>query len=966
MKRIQAALFALVLCPFVVLQSANADETATSSINFKRHVEPILVAHCLECHGSDRKGGLDLRTKATALAGGENGNAIVPGNLDDSLLLEYVESGEMPPKEKLKDEEIAVLKKWIMGGADFPQEPLDLYAVTSNIRAGYDWWSLRPLDKSAPPVASDDYPKTWNDNPIDRFIVAGLKKKKLAVSTPADKRTLIRRATYNLTGLPPTVEEIDAFLADDSDNAYEKVIDRLLASRHYGEHWGRHWLDVIRFGESRGYERNEIINNAWPFRDYVIRSFNDDKPFDQMVQEHLAGDVIGKGDPAVEVGITFLTCGPYDDVGNQDAAQAAQIRANTIDDIIRATGESFLGLTIGCGRCHNHKFDPIQQADYYRWYASFAGVFHGNRVVATDEQKKQHSETVDPLNKSRDALNKEKSELEKGILARAETHINKYKARWTRPKVERQLTEETFEAVKVKHVRLNVLGTERNPAGRTGHHIDEFEVWTAEETPRNVASMQLGGTAQGASRQVKDFADAYSPNLTIDGKFGARWLAAEPYLTITLTEPTQINRITFSSDRPNASEGHGVASFVSEYRIEVSTDGKIWKEVANSFDRQPMNSAHRRHRLMKFETTADEKRQLAQLTSDIGQVNRKLSAVPKLNSWWVGNFRQPGKEMHVFVGGDPQKKGDAVVPAGLNLLKQQIDPYKLANDVPEGERRLELANWLVDDKNPLTPRVLANRIWHYHFGKGIVDTPSDFGFMGGKPTHPELLDWLALQIQTNNWQLKSIHKAIMLSQVYQQSSEFREKEAAIDADSRLLWRFPPRRLSAEEIRDTALSVSGKLDKRAGGPGYRLYQYLQDNVATYVPLDKHGPETYRRAVYHQNARAARVDLMTEFDCPDNAFSAPRRASTTTPLQALTMMNHQFTLDMSAALASRVTQQTADAKENQITKQVELAFSLLFSRTPDAAESKAAGQLINDHGLRAFCRALLNSNEFMYLN
>jgi hypothetical protein len=286
----------------------------------------------------------------------------------------------------------------------------------------------------------------------------------------------------------------------------------------------------------------------------------------------------------------------------------------------------------------------------------------------------------------------------------------------------------------------------------------------------------------------------------------------------------------------------------------------------------------------------------------------------------------------------------------------------LGDDTPESQRRVQLADWIVHPDNPLTARVLANRIWHYHFGTGIVDTPSDFGYMGGQPTHPELLDWLADQLHQHQWRWKPLHRMIVLSEAYRQTSVHRDEAAAVDADSRLLWRFPPRRLSAEEIRDTMLLIAGRLDRQAGGPGFRLYRYLQDNVATYIPLDEHGPETYRRAVYHQNARASLLDLLTEFDCPDNAFSVPRRASTTTPLQALTMLNHRFSLDMADHLAERLAR---DAGAGNPAAQVQRAFALAYSRAPDAHEQDLAVAVISQHGLGAFCRALLNSNELIYV-
>jgi len=645
-------------------------------------------------------------------------------------------------------------------------------AAIANDAADRSWWALRPLAAIEPPA--DGMPVAWNKHPIDRFIYSRLDAKKLRPNPRADRRTLIRRLSYDLTGLPPTREETDAFLSDDSPGAYERLVDRLLASPRYGEHWGRHWLDVTRFGESTGFEVNHVIDNAWPFRDYVIRSFNEDKPFDQFIVEHLAGDAMGRGDPAVEVGLTFLVCGPVDIVGNADAAQAAQIRADAIDEVIRATSESFLGLTIGCARCHDHKFDPVSQVDYYRLYATFAGVHHDDRLVGPEEQVREHEQKLEQLQ------------------ARKKQLLNEQSA----------------------------------------------------------AKESLG--------------EAYDPK---------------------------------------------------------------------KFDAQ------------------------------LAEIERQLAEQPAIPLLRVGRFEQPAAPQHVFIGGDAGQKGESVVPASISALEEVTDCYALGDEAPEQVRRLALARWMVAQDNPLTPRVLVNRLWHYHFGTGIVATPNDFGYMGEKPTHPELLDWLARRLQTEGWRLKPLHKLIVMSETYQQSSDYRDDAAQIDADARLLWRFPPRRLAAEEIRDTILWLAGRLDERRGGPGFRLYEYSRDNVATYQPLDNFGLETYRRSIYHQNARASRLDLLTDFDAPDCAFSVSRRIATTSPLQALALMNHSFTMSMAESFVARL---SSDAKGGDLPSQVELAFELAFGREPDAAEQAAAIELAKKHGLRAVCRAILNSSELIYVN
>ena len=956
----------------IVLVAVCAQAQEAGPEFFAARVQPVLVERCLECHGADRKGELDLRSKASLLRGGESGPAVEPGNVAESLLVDYVESGLMPPKGPLSVEEVDALKRWIADGAFFPDEPLDPLAVTTSRRAGYDWWSLRPLSDTDLPVPAA-IPDTWQHHPIDRFVYRQLLERGLTPSPPADRRTLIRRATYNLTGLPPTREEIEQFIHDPSPDAYERLIDRLLESPHYGEHWGRHWLDVVRFGESNGFERNEIINNAWPYRDYVIDSLNADKPFDQFTLEQLAGDVIGADQPRTAVGTTFLVCGPYDDVTNLDAEQAAQIRADTLDDMIRATGETFLGLTIGCSRCHDHKFDPISQRDYYALYATFAGVRHGSREVGSQQDREEREQKIAPLREQRGAVQREADDLERSVAERGEREWAARGESWPRPPISRRGVEEQFAPVTAQYVRLVVEGLDTNPRATTGFRVDEFEVWTAEPTPRNVALASLGGRAFGQSHQPGDFATAYSADLVIDGQFGAHWIAAAPELIVQLAEPTLIDRVLFSSDRTGAAGDHPIATFVCEYHLEISNDREQWIRIAGSRDRQPVSDAHRRQRLIDATITLQERQKLAELRVSIADLDRQIAAVPALPSWWIGTFHQESGPFHVFRGGSPQKPGDEVTPASLSALRDAVAPYEIPPTSSESERRLALAQWLIHSDNPWPPRVLANRLWHYHFGTGIVDTPNDFGLMGGRPTHPELLDWLANRLHAHHWRLKPLHRLIMTSQTYRQSGAFRPEAAAVDSESRYLWRFPPRRLTAEEIRDTVLLVSGQLDRRRGGPGFRLYRYLQDNVATYVPLDTFGPDTYRRSVYHQNARATQIDLMTDFDAPDCALSAPRRAVTTTPLQALTMFNHQFTLDMARALAERIDTQLASddgPRDEAVTegnrRRVERAFELTLTRCPTTAEQTAGMELVARHGLPALCRALLNANELIHID
>jgi hypothetical protein len=800
-------------------------------------------------------------------------------------------------------------------------------------------------------------------NPIDRFIFARLQKEGLSPSAPADRRALIRRITFDLHGLPPSPEEIEAFEQDRRADAWSRLIDRLLASPHYGERWGRHWLDVIRFGESRGFERNEIINSAWPFRDYVIRSFNDDKPFDHFIIEHLAGDVVGKDNPGVEVGTAFLVIGPYDDVGNEDPVQARLIRANTIDDIVMATGTAFLGLTLSCARCHDHKFDPISIEDYYRVAAVFSGVHHAERVLATPAQRLEHRQRLEPLQQRRERAEQALATFEEAVLERDA----KQEARPADPRlspVHPHLTEDHFGPVEARFVRLNITSNNRDPRNGGNVRIDELEVWTADSRPRNVALASLGAEVEAPTRRAEDFAEAYAPSLVNDGVYGARWVSpGSGSLTITLSRVERISRVTFSADRQKAlPPDSGEITFVGEYTLEVSVDGERWQQVADSRQRPPLNDAFARERRLAVALTRGEAAERARLRERLSDARAAESRLPRLPHVWAGRFTEAKGPFHVFRGGDPERPGEAVDPGSPSTLAGVTRGFELGADSPESERRLRMARWLVQEDNPLTARVLANRAWQHHFGAGLVNTPSDFGQLGSPPTHPELLDWLARRVRELGWRLKPLHREILLSQSYQQSAAGRQAASDMDAESRLLWRFPPRRLGAEEIRDSMLTAAGLLDTRMGGPGFKLYRYLQDNVATYIPLERHGPDTYRRAVYHHNARASVVDLLTDFDQPDCAFPAPRRASTTSPLQALTLLNHSFTLEMSAAMAQRIVD-CAEAAD--VPQQVQQAFRLAYGRPAHDQELQLSVDWVKRFGLAAFCRVLFNSNEFFYV-
>ena len=877
---------------------------------------------CLSCHnGEAKKGGLDLTRREFALRGGESGPAIVPGKVEESLLVGKVDAGEMPPKGALSPEQASVLKRWITAGAHYGEEPLKLR------RAGADWWSLRPIRTAgAPAVSKSD----WIRDPIDAFILAGLAKEELTPAPEADRITWLRRVTFDLTGLPSTPEEIDAFVEDRSPTAYEAVVDRLLASPRYGERWGRHWLDVVRFAESHGYETNMLRPNAWPYRDWVIRAFNRDLPFDRFVREQLAGDVEPGGDFLTRAATGFIVGGTHDLVGNQAPEGAAQQRADDLDDIVTATGTAFLGLTVNCARCHDHKFDPIAQKDYYAIAAVFSGVTHADREIAQAETEEQRSE-LRTVEAELASIERRIDELEPP--ARPELGAV------GRGPVEAGRNIERIEPTAARFVRFVVQATNSG----TEPCLDELEFWTTGPEPRNAA---LGATARASSTFAGS--DLHRLEHVNDGRVGnARsWIsgaAGKGWIELDLGRVETIERIVWGRDR----EAKYQDRLPTEYYIEAGAEPGSRRVIASSADRTPFGGAF-------TAPTHAERQALTERRRLLQERRARLSAASKV---YAGTFGTP-QPTFVLKRGDPMNKGETVEPGGVAALRTA---FRLDPPAAESDRRRALAAWIADSSNPLAARVMVNRVWHYHFGRGIVGTPGDFGFNGEPPSHPELLDHLARAFLADGGRLKPIHRRIVLSATYRQAAEFRADAAAKDRDNRLLWRFTPRRLEAEAIRDAIVAVSGRLDERMGGPGYSLWEPNTNYVAIYKPLADLGPEADRRMVYQFKPRSQADPTFGAFDCPDAALVVPRRPVSTTALQALNLLNSRFVLSRSHSFAERLKREAGEDSSAQVDR----AFRLAFGRTPNADERAAAVTLVRSHGAQALCRALYNANEFLFL-
>ena len=778
-----------------------------------------------------------------------------------------------------------------------------------------DEWALKPVVRPAVPSSTP--------NSIDAFVVARLDRERISPSPAADRRTLIRRVSFGLVGLPPTPEHMESFVSDASPDAYDKLVDRLLASPQYGERWARHWLDVVRFADTHGFEMNQPRPNAWRYRDWVIRSLNEDKPYDRFVLEQLAGDALGADEAT-----GFLVAGPWDQVKSPDPVLTAQQRADELHDIVSATGATFLGLTVGCARCHDHKFDPIPQIDYFRMVAVFAGVQHGERALRRPEDPARTRE-IDSLRRSLAEVDAKVDDLQP--LARPE-------ARGARPPVSPLRNVERFEPVEAKSVRFSVSATNQfEPC------LDELEVYSAGDSPRNVApSAKATSSGDYAGNPIHKLEHVN------DGRYGngRSWICDKPtgWVALELPEKVRIDRVVWGRDR----EGKYQDRLATDYRIEVSDDGSAWRQVASSGDRLPRDST----------TSPPQSAEVRQLVDDRRLLQEKLNGLAAEPMVYAGTFAQPGAT-HRLNRGDAMQPLEAVAPGALSATNLKLD---LASDAPEQQRRLALAGWIVDPSNPLTARVIVNRLWQHHFGRGIVDTPSDFGKMGARPSHPELLDWLAAELVSNGWRLKPIHRLIVTSATYRQSSATRADAAALDADSRVLWRYPPRRLDAEAIRDSILSVSGKLDLTAGGPPFSTFKPNDNYVRVYDPKDQFGPAEWRRMVYMFKPRSQQDGTFGAFDCPDAGQAAPKRAASTTPLQALNLMNAPFVVQQAEFFAERVRKEAGD----EPVCQVDRAFALAFGRPPDAAERAGAMALVRQHGLASLCRALFNANEFVYLN
>ncbi|MBM3726318.1 MAG: DUF1553 domain-containing protein [Acidobacteria bacterium] len=941
----------------------------------------VVAKRCTGCHnGRSPAGGLDLSTRPSALRGGSRGPAVKPGDAAASPLVARVMAGEMPPQAPLPGAEREALRQWVDAGAVFN-------GAMERGRAGLDWWSLQPLRETPPPAGAG--------SPVDRFVQAALRSNGLRPAVRANARALIRRLYFDLTGLPPSPAEIQAFAQDPSPAAWRRLVEQLLASPHYGERWARHWLDAVRFAESEGFERDWLRDHAWPYRDYVVRAFNNDMSYLRFAREQIAGDVLGPVSRDSIAATGFLVAGPTDAVGLTSAVAAERdlIKQDMMEELVGTVSQTFLGLTVNCARCHDHKFDPVTQQDYYRFRAVFDGVrqpykdvdlkAHG-RPLETPAERSARLARREPLEKEIAALEEELGRMDRA--GRDFGRVVKPRAQWTfdtdarddfgamhlELAGEAQLTEGRLRNQGKETVTLASKPLESSIREKT------LEVWV---TPRVAWK---SGAAVFRIRNREGFRGAATDGIQLSGKekqwqnsstAGFRnWDVGGPADDAAPGQPVQV-AITYASDGVIRVYRNGVpygkpfvpdpALASAQLQTYAAGDAVVELAVTPEFDidearlyDSPLGAAQVEGSYRAGVRSARPAAAGAELRARLERLRAELKELPLPELVFAAETFQP-EPARLLKRGDVTQPAAVVSPGGLSCLPGA--ELGLDAQAQEGERRARLAQWIAHERNPLFARVMANRVWHHHFGAGLVENPNDFGYNGGKPSHPELLDWLAAGFIRSGWSVKWLHRAIVLSDTYQQSSALQEEANASDANNRWLWRWAPRRLDAESVRDAMLAVSGSLNPNLGGPSFRAFEVkFTGSYQNYTPVDREDPAFNRRTVYRMNVNSGGHPMLESLDCPVPAVKTPKRAATTTALQTLSLMNNHLVARLARNFAARVEREAGTDAEARITR----AFELALGRVPTAAEREASVALAARHGLEQLCWGLFNTSEFLY--
>ncbi len=943
-----------------ILTSWSVAAPPSPTQHFNTTIAPLLAHRCLDCHsGHQPKGNLNLATRASSLKGGESGPAITPNKPTAGLFWKQVTSNKMPPKHPLPDSEKKILLNWLKNGAQWGDDPIDPFRFTTTHRAGYDFWSLQPLQKHNRSIPQDN---TQSQNPIDDFILAKLKSKNLTPSPRANPRTLVRRLYFNLIGLPPPPHIIAKFANNPSQTAWTKLVNNLLNSPHYGERWAQHWLDVARFGETHGYEYNEPRNHAWHYRDWLIRSLNNDLPYNRFAAMQIAGDIIKPNSLEGAASVGFLVAGIHNTVLGTSEIMKRSARQDELEEIAGTLAQTFLGLTLNCARCHDHKFDPISAKEYYQFISALDAVTHGTKSIPSKQLNK--------LQQKHDNLQKRLVNL----ITKRNPHLSSNANRITLNNPISANQENTTYTLSLKlapttwasptqatsnrdGILIQIL---RNSKTLTFHHLKPAP-WNHGKNATNFATKSFTWKGDGTGPIIIRI----SPFPLNSNRFGA---AIDD---LTIKSPT---RIIFQDNFNNLTQTHPPGRQArTSLKVFHSAVSKFWKHSGlNAI--HAVQHADNNFALQLFSGNATPINLTPQtpteksLQSQINAIRNQITQIHKQSPTTIFTvIPKPTPPMRIYHRGDAASPGPAVTPAGLKAIVNHAPSFSLPINAPDSRKRLKLAQWVTHKNNALFHRTIVNRIWHYHFGRGIVDSPNDLGFNGARPTHPKLLDFLANYLRSNNYSLKKLHRLILTSVTYQQSSATssnpsHKTASAIDKQNTLLWRQNPRRIDAEAFRDSILQISGTLNPKQFGPPYIDVKTQKVGVAHYyLSIDPVGKQFNRRTIYRWHARGQRSAILDTFDCPDPSTTTPKRNITTTPSQTLSQWNHPFILRMAKHLAARIQKQAGP----EPAKQISLAFQLTLGRAPTPNESKSAASLIKKHNLPLLTRVLFNANEFIWI-
>ncbi|MBU6384999.1 MAG: DUF1553 domain-containing protein [Planctomycetes bacterium] len=968
----------------------------------------ILRDRCIQCHGQRiEEGKLRLDHRDGLLHGGESGKAIQLGHSAESLLIARVSATDetrMPPDgQALTQDQIEILRRFIDQGAPWGNQNLQ--------DSRMDHWAWQPLRPTNVPWLD-----TQSDaNPIDRFLAVAMSKRGVEPLPRASRKELIRRLSFDVVGAPPSPEEVQEYETDLSEDAWERLVDRMLASPQYGERWARHWLDIAHYADTHGFERDQRRDHAWPYRDWVIDALNTDLPYDQFILHQIAGDVLPDKDPRSTIASSFLAVGPWDFVGQVETPSPVikrLARADDLDDIVTQVMTSFCGVTVHCARCHHHKLDPVGQQEYYGLTAIFSGVKRGDRLVWQDEAQAIEA-TRSQLKGRKLAIDQELLKLSHGLLlADIVGGGNGFGTGLIGVGVDPStagLKQPHEKSGFLDGVVANRLNPTENPwidsvfvpdggagkelaisqSGKIARGIPATgaKVWDAirngpvnsqfstsldgvDCAPPGHSMLSLHANAGITFRLKADLLDqSFSPQENPSGRFVFSGMVG--YFGQTPTQGADAY-ILVDGQVVNKFPGLGRDDGLKSFRIELPKGDSLLTLIAtdhgNGIGHDQICFIDASIAPLDPNTSAQQKDRIESLAKESGLLQGELDRLPEPRKVY-GVLSETPASIRLLHRGNTEEPGQEVLPSALACVGPNLASIaRLDAQSTDAQRRLGLAQWICSEENPLPARVIVNRLWHHHFGKGIVATPSDFGLGGALPSHPELLDWLALQLQQGGWSLKRLHRLILLSEAYRRSSidahsGTQENSArVIDAGNELLWRQNPRRLDAESLRDAMLSVAGSSNGTMHGPGYRDFEYQEE----YAPVYRHqvldSPEVFRRSIYRFVVRTTPHPFLTSLDCPNPATMTPVRNTTTTAIQSLATLNNAFVLQQSERFANRLQSDVGQDARQQAIRAIQLAFS----RSPTPEEIDSATDLIQNAGLFHLCRTLLNTNEFIYVD